>query len=192
MDHLGGLSGTPRHRILTGRIRARTRDRQLHIWPTPRGRESASVRECDSRLGTPDKTPGDLFSSERASAASALRSGTSGGVVGLRTREARLRPGGAYAIPPADTPPHSSPSTPRRPRLSRARSCGGRPFVLWRRLSLGDGQGPGRGKRKLALGKISAISGKVGSCLRSKYDPVPPTNGRISYRSRFDHLHRPG
>ena len=43
MDLLGILSGTPRHRILTGRIRA-------------------SVEECDSRLGTPDKTPGDLFS----------------------------------------------------------------------------------------------------------------------------------
>ena len=63
MDLLGGLSGTPRHRILTGRIRTRTRDRQMSIWPTPRGRESASVKECDGRLGTPDKTPGDLFSS---------------------------------------------------------------------------------------------------------------------------------
>ena len=63
MDRLGGLSGTPRHRILTGRIRARTRDRQMIIWPPPRGRESASVKECDGRLGTPDKTPGDLFSS---------------------------------------------------------------------------------------------------------------------------------
>ena len=140
MDRLGVLSGTPRHRILTVRIHARTRDRQMHIWPTPRGRESASGRKCDSRLGTPDKTPGDLFSSERASSASALRSGASGGVVGLRTRKARLRPGGATAIPPADTPPHSSPSTPRRPRLSRARSSGGLPFGLWRRLSEGDGQ----------------------------------------------------
>ena len=91
-------------------------------------------------MGTPDKTPGDLFSSERESAASALRSGAFGGVVGLRTRKARLRPGGAYAIPPADTPPHSSPSTPRRPRLSRTRSGGGLPFGLWRRLSEGDGQ----------------------------------------------------
>ncbi len=63
MDLLGGLSGPPRHRILTGRIRARTRDRQMIIWPTPRGRKSASVKECDGRLGTPDKTPGDLFSS---------------------------------------------------------------------------------------------------------------------------------
>ena len=62
MDLLGGLSGTPQHRILTGRIRARTRDRQMSIWPTPRGRESASDKECDGRLGTPDKTPGDLFS----------------------------------------------------------------------------------------------------------------------------------
>ena len=62
-DRLGVLSGTPRHRIPTGRIRARTRDRQMSIWPTPRGRESASVKECDGRLGTPDKTPGDLFSS---------------------------------------------------------------------------------------------------------------------------------
>ena len=51
----------------------------------------------------------------RESAASALRSGASGGAVGLRTRKARLRPCGATAIPPADTPPHSSPSTPRRP-----------------------------------------------------------------------------
>ena len=140
MDRLGGLSGTPRHRILTGRIRARTRDRQMNIWPTPRGRESASVKECDGRLGTPDKTPGDLFSSFGRHAACAPRSGTSGGVVGLRTRKARLRPGGAYAIPPADTPPHSSPSTPRRPRLSRTRSGGGLPFGLWRRLSEGDGQ----------------------------------------------------
>ena len=63
MDRLGGLSGTPRHRILTGRIRARTRDWQMHIWPAPRGRESASVKECDGRLGTPDNPPGDLFSS---------------------------------------------------------------------------------------------------------------------------------
>ncbi len=63
MDVLGVLSGTPRHRILTGQIRARTRGRQMIIWPTPRGRESASVKECDGRLGTPDKTPGDLFSS---------------------------------------------------------------------------------------------------------------------------------
>ena len=140
MDLLGGLSGTPQHRILTGRIRARTRDRQMSIWPTPRGRESASVKECDGRLGTPDKTPGDLFSSERESSACALRSGAFGGVVGLRTRKARLRPGGEYAIPPADTPPHSSPSTSRRPRLSRTRLGGGLPFGLWRRLFEGDGQ----------------------------------------------------
>ena len=32
MDRLGGLSGTPRHRILTGRIRARTRDRQMMLF----------------------------------------------------------------------------------------------------------------------------------------------------------------
>ena len=76
----------------------------------------------------------------RESAACALRSGASGGVVGLRTRKARLRPGGEYAIPSADTPPHSSPATPRRPRLSRTRLGGGLPFGLWRRLSEGDGQ----------------------------------------------------
>ena len=79
MDRLGVLSGTPRHRILTGRIRARTRDRQIVIWPTPRGRKSASVKECDGRLGTPDKTPGDLFSSERESAARRLSRACSGG-----------------------------------------------------------------------------------------------------------------
>ena len=44
------------------------------------------------------------------------------------------RPGGATAIPPADTPPHSSPSTPHRPRLSRTRSGCGLPFGFWRRL----------------------------------------------------------
>ncbi len=76
----------------------------------------------------------------RESAASAPRSGTFDGAVGLRTRNARLRTGGATAIPPADTPPHSSPSTPRRPRLSRVRSGDGLPFGLWRRLSEGDGQ----------------------------------------------------
>ncbi len=76
----------------------------------------------------------------RMSTACALRSGASGGAVGLRTRKARLRPGGATAIPPADTPPHSSPATPRRPRRSRTRAGGGHPFGLWRRLSKGDGQ----------------------------------------------------
>ncbi len=86
MDRLGGLSGTPRHRIPTGRIRARTRVWQIHIWPALRSRESASVRECDGRLDTPDKPPGNLFSSGRESAACAPRSGASDGVVGLRTR----------------------------------------------------------------------------------------------------------
>lgn len=32
MDRLCVLSGTPRHRILTGRIRARTRDRQMVLF----------------------------------------------------------------------------------------------------------------------------------------------------------------
>ena len=106
-----------------------TRDWQIHIWPAPRCRESASIWG-QQLLGYSRQSSRRPVLVLRESAACALGSGAFGGVVGRRTRKARLRPGGAYAIPPADTPPHSSPSTPRRPRLSRTRSGGGLPFGL--------------------------------------------------------------
>ena len=143
-----------------------TRDWQIRIWPAPRSRESASVWG-QQLLGYSRQSTRRPVLVLREFAACALRSGASGGVVGLRTRKARLRTGGATAIPPADTPPHSSPSTPRRPRLSRARSGGGLPFGLWRRLSEGDGQGPvgweeDRGRRT-AGGRDRGAGGRKGS-----------------------------
>ena len=108
-------SGTPRHRILTGRICARTRDRQMNFF------------FAKTAKGDADITPASP--------------------VGTRTAERISAPGvRGKNIPPADTPPHSSPSTPRRPRLSRTRFGGRLPFGLWRRLSEGDGQRPERGQ----------------------------------------------
>ncbi len=121
-----------------------TRDWQIPIWPPPRSRESASVGG-QQLLGYSRQSARRPVLVLRESAASVPRSVASGGVVGLRTRKARLRTGGATAIPPADTPPHSSPPTPRRPRLSRARSGGGLPFGLWRRHFLGRRAGTGGG-----------------------------------------------
>ena len=117
MDLLGGLSGTPRHRILTGRSRARTRDRQMIIWPTPRGHKSASVKECDGRLDTPDKTPGDLFSSF-VSPPPPLR-------VRARPAEPSGCGRGRRACGRAAQPPSRPPTHPRIPRLRRlaARAC---------------------------------------------------------------------
>ena len=81
---LGGLSGTPRHRILTGRIRARTRNRQTNCFSAKTAKRDADITPA-SPVGT--------RTAERISA------------TGVRGKNST----------PADTPPHFSPSTPRRP-----------------------------------------------------------------------------
>ena len=126
MDRLGVLPGTHQHCPQTARLRV-WRGSGRYVSGQPRAAANPHRFGGQQLLGYSRQSARRPVLVLLESAASAPRSVVSGGVVGLRTRKARLRPGGATAIPPADTTPHSSPSAPRRPRQSRTRSGDGPP-----------------------------------------------------------------
>ena len=173
MDLLGGLSGTPRHRILTGRIRARTRDRQMIIWPTPHGRESASVKECDGRLGTPYKTPGDLFSSFGIPSPPLC--------VQARPAESSGCGRGRRACGRAAQPPSRPPAHLRIPRLRRlaARAYHAPAPAADSRSDFGVAfpRATGRdlsGEEGMHVRCVKSDKWQSGVLSKVKYDPTPP------------------